>query len=37
MEYARNVLGIVDAEHEESSPGAPTLVIQANPECIPEL
>ena len=27
MEYARNVLGIVDAEHEESSPGAPTLLI----------
>ena len=27
MEYARNVLGIADAEHEESSPGAATVVI----------
>lgn len=27
MEYARNVLGIADAEHEESSPRSPTLVI----------
>ena len=27
MEYARNVLGIADAEHEESLPGAPTVVI----------
>jgi CTP synthase (UTP-ammonia lyase) len=27
LEYARNFLGITDAEHEESSPGAPRLVI----------
>lgn len=27
MEYARNVLGITDAEHEESSPAATTLFI----------
>ena len=27
MEYARNVLGIADAEHEESSPRSSTLVI----------
>lgn len=27
MEYARNVMGITDAEHEESSPRSPTLVI----------
>jgi CTP synthase (UTP-ammonia lyase) len=27
VEYARNVLGIADAEHEESSPRSPTLVI----------
>ena len=27
MEYARNVLGIQDAEHEETAPGAPTLLI----------
>lgn len=27
IEYARNVLGVTDAEHEESSPGAPRLII----------
>ncbi len=27
MEYARNVLGIEGAEHEETAPGAPTLVV----------
>ena len=27
IEYARNVLGLADAEHEESSPGAPRLII----------
>jgi CTP synthase (UTP-ammonia lyase) len=27
VEYARNVLGIHDAEHEETAPGAPTLLI----------
>ena len=27
IEYARNVLGLADAEHEESNPGAPRLFI----------
>ena len=27
LEYARNVLGIADAEHEESAPTAPTLLV----------
>ncbi len=27
MEYARNVLGLTDAEHEETAPGTPALVI----------
>ena len=27
LEYARNVLGIEDAEHEETSPNAPTLIV----------
>lgn len=27
MEYARNVLRIEDAEHEETAPGAPTLIV----------
>jgi CTP synthase (UTP-ammonia lyase) len=27
VEYARNVLGIRDAEHEETAPNAPTLLI----------
>lgn len=27
MEYARNVLGFQDAEHEETAPSAPTLLI----------
>ncbi len=27
MEYARNVLGLADAEHEETAPDAPALVV----------
>ena len=29
LELARNVLGLADAEHEETSPGAPRLVVTA--------
>ncbi len=29
LEFARNVLGIADAEHEETSPGSPRLVVTA--------
>ena len=31
IEYARNVLGIPNAEHEETTPGAETLVIKSLP------
>jgi CTP synthase (UTP-ammonia lyase) len=34
VEYARNVLGIQDAEHEETAPSAPTLLITKLPSSL---